>query len=90
MTPPFQIFEAGKNGSPPSPAATRGGAMVDPDQLHEVRIGSCGCVLPTDALPVGFRFVTTITGDKRVLVYACPEHDRTRPREAAAKATRKR
>jgi hypothetical protein len=49
--------------------------VVDTD-MPEVRVGACGCVLRADALPIGFRFVATPTGDKRVAVYACAEHTR--------------
>jgi hypothetical protein len=45
-------------------------------ELSQVIVGACGCVLPADTLPAGFRFVATATGDKRVLVYACAEHTR--------------
>jgi hypothetical protein len=47
-------------------------------ELPQVIVGTCGCVLPADTLPVGFRFVATATGDKRVLVYCCPEHNLTK------------
>jgi hypothetical protein len=45
--------------------------------LPQVIVGACGCILPATALPVGFRFVATSTGDKRQLVYGCPEHTHT-------------
>ena len=34
-------------------------------------------LLPTDTKPAGVRFVATPTGDKRVAVYACTEHNKT-------------
>jgi hypothetical protein len=49
----------------------------DTTELPQVRVGSCGCALPLDSVPVGFRFVLTPTGDRRVAVYVCREHDRT-------------
>jgi hypothetical protein len=54
-------------------------------ELLQVIIGACGCVLPADTLPVGFRFVATATGDKRVLVYCCPEHDLTKAHRVVGK-----
>jgi hypothetical protein len=48
----------------------------DPPELPQVIVGACGCVLPTNSLPVGFRFAVTATGDKRIAVYACREHTR--------------
>jgi hypothetical protein len=53
-------------------------AEIQPDapELPQVIVGACGCVLPTNSLPVGFRFVATATGDKRIAVYACREHTR--------------
>jgi len=53
------------------------------DELPLVRVGSCGCVLPADAAPIGYRFVPTTTGDKRLLVYCCAEHDRRTPSPTA-------
>lgn len=49
----------------------------DPE-LPQVIVGTCGCLLPTDSKPVGFRFVATPTGDKRVALYVCREHDKTK------------
>ena len=71
-----------------------GGAMDDPSELPQVRIADCGCILPAEAKPVGYRWRLTPTGDARVLVYACSAHDHThttapeptipkRPRRAA-------
>ena len=53
--------------------------MIEPEaeELREVRIAACGCVLSADVPPIGFRFVATPTGDKRVMVFCCREHDRT-------------
>lgn len=50
--------------------------MVDIEELPQVIVGTCGCLLPTDSKPAGFRFVLTPTGDKRVAVYCCAEHNR--------------
>jgi hypothetical protein len=47
--------------------------------LPQVIVGACGCVLRADSLPVGFRFVSTPTGDKRQGVYACPAHSHLTP-----------
>jgi hypothetical protein len=55
-----------------------GEIQPDPPELPQVIVGACGCVLRADSLPVGYRFVATGTRDKRVMVYACPEHTRTR------------
>jgi hypothetical protein len=52
------------------------GELLDPPDLPLVIVGACGCVLRADSVPVGVRFVLTSTGDKRVLVYCCPEHTR--------------
>ncbi len=65
--------------------------MID-TEMPRVRIGVCGCVLPAETEPVGFRFVATPTGDARVLVYACDEHNRTKapaPKRGRAKGRRK-
>jgi hypothetical protein len=51
-----------------------GETQLDPPELPQVIVGACGCVLRADSLPVGFRFVATGTGDKRVMVFACAEH----------------
>jgi hypothetical protein len=48
--------------------------MVDPNDLIEVRIGACGCVLRADLPPVGFRFVKSAVGDVRQPVFACERH----------------
>lgn len=53
--------------------------MDDISELQQVIVGTCGCLLPTDTKPAGFRFVQTPIGDKRVAVYACAEHTRLGP-----------
>lgn len=50
--------------------------MIDTEELPQVIVGTCGCLLPTDTKPAGYRFVATPTGDKRVACYACAEHTR--------------
>ncbi len=61
--------------------------MDDPNELPQVIVGTCGCLLPTDTKPAAYKFVATPTGDKRVAVYACTEHTRlgaqSGPRQAA-------
>src|SRR5450759_3504867 len=68
-------------------------AEIQPNaaELPQVIVGACGCVLPADALPAGFRFVATPTGDKRVAVYCCDEHNKAgRPHPALEQRTRPR
>ena len=62
--------------------------MID-SELPQVRIADCGCIIPADAKPIGYRFKATQLGDVRVLVYCCPEHDRTTPRETAKTASKR-
>lgn len=62
--------------------------MTDPADLLQVRIGECGCVLLADSKPVGYRFKATGTGDARVPVYCCEEHDKTRVGAVVTKAGR--
>jgi hypothetical protein len=50
--------------------------VIDPEELPQVIVGTCGCLLPTDSKPAGYRFAATPTGDKRVAVYCCAEHNR--------------
>jgi hypothetical protein len=57
------------------------------DELPQVRIADCGCVILADAKPVGYRFKATPQGDARMSVYACPQHDHTR-RQEVSEATR--
>lgn len=40
------------------------------DELPQVRIADCGCVLLADAKPIGYRFKLTTLGDVRVSVYS--------------------
>lgn len=47
-------------------------------ELPQVRLAACGCVIAASTPPVGYVFRATGTGDSRVLVYACGEHDRTK------------
>ncbi len=46
----------------------------DPPELPLVRVAHCGCILPADIPPVGYRFAKTASGDARVMVFACSEH----------------
>jgi hypothetical protein len=48
------------------------------DDLPQVRIADCGCILPASVGPVGISFKQTPTGDARVLIFCCSEHDKTR------------
>jgi hypothetical protein len=45
-----------------------------PPELPMVRIADCRCILSVDIPPIGFKFVSTPTGDRRQLVYGCPAH----------------
>ncbi len=45
-----------------------------PPELPLVRIADCRCIVSAGIPPVGFRFVSTPTGDRRQLVYGCPAH----------------
>jgi hypothetical protein len=56
--------------------------VVDPELLPQVRVADCHCIIPADGLPIGYLYKLTPTGDVRVLVYACAEHDRTKAPKA--------
>ena len=47
------------------------------DELPQVRIVDCGCILLADARPVGYRFKATVQGDVRL--WSTPALSTTRP-----------
>jgi len=64
--------------------------MDDPNELlPQVRIGTCGCILPGDAKPVGYVFKATQFGDVRQPVFACPGHTHLGPLSTPAQPATK-